>query len=133
MMKVYINIKKYSGLHFHQPLNKRILPMKREGMHDTLHHFSFGERFDEVLMIAHCIGYQHIKPLNHQFIGFSSLNKSAGKATRVSTAIRRLAGRTSGRPADKGEPMFPAKRKRRPTAVETATGFWGRKSHSIAH
>ena len=31
----------------------------------------------------------------YQFIGFSPLNKSAGKATEVNTAIRRLVGRTS--------------------------------------
>ena len=37
----------------------------------------------------------------HQFIGFSPLNKSAGKATEVNTAIRRLVGRTSILPTEK--------------------------------
>ena len=50
----------------------------------------------------------------HQFIGFSPLNKSAGKATEVNTAIRRLVGRTSILPTDRGKPLSLAKRKRQP-------------------
>ena len=70
----------------------------------------------------------------HQFIGFSPLNKSAGKATEVNTAIRRLVGRTSILPADKGKPLSLAKRKRQPITAnitaDTPAGFWGTKSHS---
>ena len=79
MMKVYINVKKNSNLCFHQPFNKRIGLMKRERTHRTLHHFSFGERFDETMMNIYHSGCQCIIPLNHQFIGFSSANKSAGQ------------------------------------------------------
>ena len=129
-MKVYINRKNNSNLHTHQTLNKRIWLMKRERQHNTIHHFSFGERFDETLMKGYCNVYQYVRLSNHQFIGFSALNKSAGKATEVNIAIRRLVGRTSVLPTDKGKPMLLAKRKRRPTTADTAAGFWGTKSHS---
>lgn len=56
--------------------------MKRERTHRILHHFSFGERFDEAMMNFYCIGNKHIVFINHQFIGFSSLNKSVGKDMR---------------------------------------------------
>ena len=79
MMKVYINVKKNSNLCFHQPFNKRIGLMKRERTHRTLHHFSFGKRFDETMMNIYHFGYQFIILSTHQFIGFSSANKSAGQ------------------------------------------------------
>lgn len=79
MMKVYINIKRNSNLRLHQPFNKRIGLMKRERTHRTLHHFSFGERFDETMMNVYHYGYQSIILSTHQFIGFSSANKSAGQ------------------------------------------------------
>lgn len=79
MMKVYINIKRNSNLRLHQPFNKRIGLMKRERTHRTLHHFSFGERFDETMMNAYRFGYQFVILSTHQFIGFSSANKSAGQ------------------------------------------------------
>ena len=108
--------------------------MKRECGRSTTHHFSFGERFDETLMKGYFICYQYIMLPNHQFIGFSALNKSVGKATEVNTAIRRLVGRTSVLPTDKGKPMLLAKRKRQSMfadiTADTATGFWGTKSHS---
>lgn len=78
-MKVYINIKRNSNLRLHQPFNKRIGLMKRERTHRTLHHFSFGERFDETMMNAYRFGYQFVILSTHQFIGFSSANKSAGQ------------------------------------------------------
>ena len=135
MMKAYINIKNNSNLHPHQTLNKRKWLMKRESGHSPAHHFSFGERFDETLMKGYSISCQYIRLSNHQFIGFSPLNKSAGEATEVNTAIRRLVGRTSGLPTDKGKPMSLAKRKGRPTSADiiadTAAGFWERKA--IAH
>lgn len=102
MMKVSINIKNNSGLHPHQTLNKRKWLMKRESGRSPIHHFSFGERFDETLMKGYSISCQRIRLSNHQFIGFSPLVNSAGKATEMNTAIRRLVGRTFGLPTDKG-------------------------------
>lgn len=78
-MKVYINIKRNSNLRLHQPFNKRIGLMKKERTHRTLHHFSFGERFDETMMNVYHYGYQYIILSNHQFIEFSSTNRSAGQ------------------------------------------------------
>lgn len=129
-MKVSINIKNNSNLHTHQTLNKKKWLMKRESKCSPTHHFSFGERFDETLMKCYSNGNQSVMLSNHQFIGFSPLNKSARKATKVSTAIRRLVGRTSVLPTDKEKPMSLAKRKRHPTAPDTAAGFWETKSHS---
>ena len=109
--------------------------MKRERQHNTIHHFSFDERFDETLMKGYSISCQNIRLSNHQFIGFSPFIKSAGKATEVSIAIRRLVGRTSVLPTDKGKPTSLAKRKRQPTTADitadTAAGFWETKSHSL--
>ena len=109
--------------------------MKRERQHNAAHRFSFGKRFDETLMKGYCISCQHIRLSNHQFIGFSPLIKSAGKATKVNIAIRRLVGRTSVLPTDKGKPMSLAKRKRQPTTADiTATSpqAFG-KQKAIAH
>lgn len=135
MMKSYINRKNNSGLHPHQTLNKRIGLMKRESGYNLTHHFSFGEQFDETLMKGYSISCQYIRLSNHQFIGFSPLIKSAGKATKVTTAIRRLVGRTSVLPTDKRKTTSLAKRKRRPTTADitadTAAGFW--KQKAIAH
>ena len=135
MMKAYINVKNNSNLHTHQTLNKRIGLMKRENRRSPTHHFSFGERFDETLMKGYCISCLYIRLSNHQFIGFSLLNKSVGKAIEVNIAIRRQVGRTSGLPTDKGKPMSLAKRKRQPMSADiiadTAAGFWERKA--IAH
>ena len=109
--------------------------MKRENGRSPTHHFSFGERFDETLMKGYCISCQHIILPNHQFIGFSALNKSTGKATEANTAIRRLVGRTSVLPTDKRKTTSLAKRKRRPISAylitDTAAGFW--KQKAIAH
>ena len=107
MMKVYVNIKNNSDLHAHQTLNKSIWLMKRESGCSLTHHFSFGERFDETLMKCYSNGNQSVMLSNHQFIGFSPLIKSAGKATKVNIAIRRLVGRTSVLPTDKGKPTPP--------------------------
>ena len=127
-------MKNDSHLHVHQTLNKRIWLMKREGKYKAIHHFSFGERFDEKMLRVHPFGSQRVMLSIHQFIGFLPLNKSAGKATVVNTAIRRLVGRTSILPADKGKPLSLAKRKRQPITAnitaDTAAGFWGTKSHS---
>ena len=102
--------------------------MKRERQHNAAHRFSFGERFDETMMECYLACYQYIMLLNHQFIGFSPLNKSAGKATEVGIAIRKLVGRTSVLPTDKGKPMSLTKRKRQPMSANTAAGFWEQKA-----
>ena len=134
MMKAYINIKNDSYLHSHQTLNKSIWLMKRESGCSLTHHFSFGERFDEKMLRVHPFGGQRVMLSIYQFIGFSPLNKSAGEATEVNAAIRRLVGRTSVLPTDKGKPSSLAKRKRQPMSADittdTAAGFWGTKSHS---
>ena len=134
MMKAYINIKNNSGLHLHQTLNKRIGLMKRGNGRSPTHHFSFGEPFDETMMKGYFNGSQIVRLSNHQFIGFSPLIKSAGKATEVNIAIRRLVRRTSGLPTDRRKPMSLAKRKGRPISAniiaDTAAGFWETKSHS---
>ena len=101
-MKAYINVKNNRNLHTHQTLNKSIWLMKRESGRSITHHFSFGKRFDETMMKYYSNVNQGIRLSNHQFIGFSPLNKSVGKATEVNTAIRRLVGRTSVLPTDKG-------------------------------
>lgn len=85
--------------------------MKRERQHSPTHHFSFGERFDETPMKCYSNGNQYVRLSNHQFIGFSPLINSAGKATKVSITIRKSVGRTSVLPTDKGKPMLLAKRK----------------------
>ena len=124
-------MKNNSNLHTHQTLNKRIWLMKRESRCNATHHFSFGEPFDETMMKGYFNGNQIIRLSIHQFIGFSPLIKSVGKATEVNTAIRRLVGRTSGLPTDRGKPMSLAKRKRHLKAADTAEGFWATKSHSL--
>lgn len=130
-MKAYINIKNNSNLHTHQTLNKSIWLMKRVSGRNITHHFSFGERFDETMMKCYFVCYQHIMLPNHQFIGFSPLNKSAGEVTVVNITIRRLVGWTSVLLTDKGKPMSLAKRKRQPMSADTAAGFW--KQKAIAH
>ena len=108
--------------------------MKRESGRSPIHHFSFGERFDETMMKGYFNGSQSVRLSNHQFIGISLLNKSAVGSNRGEHRIRRLVGRTSILPTDKGKPMSLAKRKRRKTPIDniadTAAGFWGTKSHS---
>ena len=70
--------------------------MKRERTHRILHHFSFGERFDETMMNAYCVGNKYIAYTNHQFIGFLSTNKPAGGENHYPQA-----GRSDVRPARK--------------------------------
>jgi len=77
--------------------------MKREGKYKAIHHFSFGERFDEKMLRIHPFGCQRVMLSIHHFIGLSPLIKSNGKATEVNTAIRRQVGRTSGLPTDRGK------------------------------
>ena len=69
--------------------------MKRESRRSPTHHFSFGERFDEAMMSGYYANYQYVKLFNHQFIGFLSTNKPAGKVAEVKITIRRPDGRMS--------------------------------------
>ena len=100
-------------------------------------HFFFSHPFVgrhaivERLFRAYFAIYQDVICQFQQFNAFSPLNKSAGKATEVNTAIRRLVGRTSILPTDKGKPSLLAKKERHPKAADTAAGFWERKA--IAH
>lgn len=110
MMKEYTNNKRYSNLHLHQPFNKRIRLMKRES--GVLHHFSFGEQFDETMMITYCFVYQSINLLNHQFIGFLPINKPVGKVAEMGITIHRLDGRMSDLLTGKEKYIVSAKRKR---------------------
>lgn len=111
-MKAYMNNKKYSNLHLHQSFNKRVWPMKRERTHRILHHFSFGERFDETMMNAYCVGNKYIAYANHQFFGFLSTNKPAGKVVEVKITIRRPDGRMSDLPTCKEKHIASEQRKR---------------------
>lgn len=130
-MKAYINIKNDSDLRSHQIFNKWIWLMKRERQHNTIHHFSFGERFDEKMLRVHPSGGQCVMLSIHHFIRFSPLIKSNGKATEVNTAIRRLVGRTSILPTDRGKPMLQAKREQHPKTADTPQAFG--KQKAIAH
>ena len=133
-MKVYINIKRNSNLRLHQPFNKRIGLMKRGRTYRTLHHFSFGERFDETMMNAYHFGYQYIILSPHQFIGFSSANKSI-EQTNGRKCHYPQAGRTSDlpavRPADKERCIISMKRKGLPIPLVLSQAFGNRKA--IAH
>ena len=84
--------------------------MKRESR--ILHHFSFGERFDEAMMMVYYFVYQFIKLLNHQFIGFLPTNKPAGKVADMEITIRRLDGRMFDLPTGKEKYIASAKRKK---------------------
>ena len=109
--------------------------MKRERKHNAIHHFSFGERFDETLMKVYCNVCQCVRISIHHFIGFPPLNKSAGKATEVNVAIRKLVGRTSILPTDKGKPMLLRKEKgnrQQPTSPPTPPQAFGEQK-AIAH
>ena len=130
-MKVYINIKRNSNLRLHQPFNKRIGLMKRERTHRTLHHFSFGERFDEIIMNVYHFGYQYIIQSTHQFIGFSSTNKSAEQTDERKCHYQQV-GQTSDlpavRPADKGRRIISMKRKGLPIPLVLSQAFGNRKA-----
>ncbi len=93
-------MKNDSHLHAHQTLNKRIWLMKREGKYKAIHHFSFGERFDETLMKYYFTCYQYIRLPNHQFIGISPLINSAVESNRGEHRHPQ-AGRTDFHPADR--------------------------------
>lgn len=108
--------------------------MKRGRTYRTLHHFSFGERFDETMMNAYHFGYQYIILSPHQFIGFSSANKSI-EQTDGRKCHYPQAGRTSDlpavRPADKGRRIISMKRKGLPIPLVLSQAFGNKKA--IAH
>lgn len=108
--------------------------MKRERTYRTPHHFSFGERFDETMMNVYHYGYQYIILSPHQFIEFSSANKSAGQ-TDGSKCHYPQAGRTSDlpvvRPADKERRIISMKRKGLPIPLVLSQAFGNKKA--IAH
>ena len=133
-MKVYINIKRNSNLRLHQPFNKRIGLMKRERTHRTLHHFSFGERFDETMMNVYHYGYQSIILSTHQFIGFLSTNKSAGQTDGRKChypQTGRTAGRSDVRPTDKEKRIISTTRKGLPIPLVLSQAFGNRKAKLI--
>ena len=108
--------------------------MKRGRTYRTLHHFSFGEQFDETMMNAYHFGYQYIILSPHQFIGFSSANKSI-EQTDGRKCHYPQAGRTSDllavRPADKGRRIISMKRKGLPIPLVLSQAFGNKKA--IAH
>ena len=75
--------------------------------HPFVGRYAFVERLFRIYLIA----YQYVIYQHQQFNAFSPINKSAGEATAVNTAIRRLVGRTSILPTDEEKPMLLAKRK----------------------
>ena len=105
--------------------------MKRESGRSPIHHFSFGERFDETMMNVYHYGYQSIILSTHQFIGFLSTNKSAGH-TNGRKCHYPQAGLTSDLPA-----VRPADKERRiiskglPIPLVLSQAFENRKA--IAH
>ena len=135
MMKVYINIKRNSNLRLHQPFNKRIGLMKRERTHRTLHHFSFGKRFDETMMnVYHLV----ISILSYQLINSSDFHLPTSlrdKRMEENATIRKQVGRTSDlpavRPVDKERRIISMKRKGLPIPLVLSQAFENRKA--IAH
>lgn len=109
--------------------------MKRERTHRTLHHFSFGERFDETMMnIYHLV----ISLLSCQLINSSDFHPPTSlrdKRMEGNATIRKLVGRTSDlpvvRPADKGRRIISMKRKELPIQLVLSQAFENRKA--IAH
>lgn len=105
--------------------------MKRGRTYRTLHHFSFGERFDETMMNAYHFGYQYIILSPHQFIGFSSANKSI-EQTDGRKCHYPQAGRTSDQPAVRQGKAYHINEKKRSTyPLVLSQAFENRKA--IAH
>ncbi len=127
----------YNKIYSQQIFNKRKGLLKRKAKRHTITAFlflfvskCFVNGFVERLLRMYIAVHQRVIYPRQQFNIFSTLNKSAGKATEVNTAIRRLVGRTSVLPTDKGKPISLATIKRQPTTADTAAGFWEAKSHS---
>lgn len=114
---------------------QRLMKRRSNGTHHQpyllfSHPFVGQHTFVERLFRAYFAIYQDFIYQSQQFNTFLPLNKSAGKMAGINAAIRRLVGRTSILPTDKGKPSLLAKRERHPKAADTAAGFWGTKSHS---
>lgn len=132
-MKVYINIKRNSNLRLHQPFNKRIGLMKRGRTYRTLHHFSFGERFDETMMNAYhfwlSVYYPITSSIHRIFIRQQVYRTNGRKKMPLS------AGWSDIRPAccptsRQGKTYHINEKKRSAYTAGTLTGFWKQKSHS---
>ena len=114
---------------------QRLMKRRSNGTHHQpylffSHPFVGQHTFVERLFRAYFAIYQDFIYQSQQFNTFLPLNKSAGKMAGINAAIRRLVGRTSILPTDKGKPSLLAKKERHPKAADTAAGFWGTKSHS---
>lgn len=106
--------------------------MKRERTHRTLHHFSFGERFDETMMnIYHLV----ISLLSYQLINSSDFYPPTSlrdKRMEENATIRKLVGRTSDlpavRPTDKEKRIISTTRKGLPIPLVLSQVFENRKA-----
>lgn len=133
-MKVYINIKRNSNLRLHQPFNKRIGLMKRERTHRTLHHFSFGERFDENNDECISLWLSVHYPINssiHRIFIHQQVCRTNGRKEMPLSADR-SDSRQVGCPTDRqGKAYHIDDKKRSAYTASTLTGFWKQKSHSL--
>jgi hypothetical protein len=100
MMKAYINIKNNSNLHTHQTLNKSIWLMKRESGRSPIHHFSFGERFDEKMLRVHPSGGQCCYVIHSSFHQIFTPHQVQRESNRGEHRHPQ-AGRTDFHPADR--------------------------------
>ncbi|WP_418671073.1 hypothetical protein [Alistipes ihumii] len=94
----------------------------------------FVNGFVERLLRMYVVVHQRVIYPRQQFNTFSTLNKSAGEATEVNTAIRRLVGRTSVLPTDKEKPTPLEKKGNQcpPTSSPTPPQAFGEQK-AIAH
>ena len=74
--------------------------MKRESGRTSIHHFSFGERFDEKMLRVHPFGGQRVMLSIYQFIGFSPPQQVRRESNRGEHRHPQ-AGRTDFHPADR--------------------------------
>lgn len=66
--------------------------MKRERTYRTLHHFSFGERFDETMMNAYRFGYRLLSYQLINSLDFHPPTSLWDKRMEENATIRRLVG-----------------------------------------
>lgn len=141
LLNVINNMLIYNKIYSQQILNKRKGVLKRKAKRHTITALlflfvfkCFVNGFVERLLRAYITGHQCVICHHQQFNTFSTSTSLPGEATEVNTAIRRLVGRISVLPTDKGKTMLLAKRKGRPISAnitaDTAAGFWTTKSHS---
>ena len=124
-MKAYINIKNDSDLHSHQIFNKWIWLMKREGKYKAIHHFSFGEPFDEALMKG------YFNALDYSIINSSDFHPSSSPLWKRQYYPCLYAAMPAGNHAGataRNTMARLAKRERQRQAADTAAGFWEQKA-----